>query len=197
MNIEKIKEMFTFQNQTEFNYDWEKIRLSDHFLKRFSERHTEKFTKNELKELLKNECSSWEFILRDKDGVEFWHRHKRQCYIFDPRNNNLVTTYVLDFNGFENDFGKKMVENLFEEFEAIKYENTSFIIELEDKTISKAIEIEHLDAEIELLEKKRNILQNDIENDIREKEKLVSEINTMGQYIVKNRNYQTYKLVTK
>ena len=194
-----IKNMFNsqFTEMKKFEYDWEKIRLSEHFLKRFNDRHTDKFSKEDLKDLLKNESSSWEFIIKDKEGVEFWQRHNIQCYLFDVNRNTLVTTYVLDFNGFENDFGKGMIYNLFKEFDRIKEKNILLIKDLENKTIGKFSEVERLEDEICLLEKRKNIIKNGIENDIREKDALESEIYIMGQHIVKNRNFQTYKLISK
>jgi len=195
MDLSKLKELFSFNSSREFNYDWSKIKLSKHFKERFDERHSSKFSDQELKELLEKESASWEFVVAESDGVEFWQRHYNQCYLFDPKSNTLVTTYSLDFNGFENDFGREMITKMFKELEQIRERNSLKIEALKNSASEKLTEFERLQEEIKILEKRCNILSNEFENEVREKEVLEQEIDNMGMYIVKNRNYQTHMLV--
>jgi len=195
MNIEKIKSFL--KPSKGFNHDWKDIKLSKHFLERFSERHSSKFSNEELKELLSKESDSWEFLVKDREGVEFWHRHKTQCYLYDTKNKTLVTTYVLDFNGFENDFGKSMISKMFEEFENLKKMNNDEISLIDNNIIEKNTELEMLEHELESITKKVNVLREELSNDISNKEILTDEIDKFGFYIAKNRNYQTFKLVSK
>jgi len=195
MDLSKLKELFSFNSSREFNYDWSKIKLPKHFKERFDERHSSKFSDQELKELLEKESASWEFVVAESDGVEFWQRHYNQCYLFDPKSNTLVTTYSLDFNGFENDFGREMITKMFKELEQIRERNSLKIEALKNSASEKLTEFERLQEEIKILEKRCNILSNEFENEVREKEVLEQEIDNMGMYIVKNRNYQTHMLV--
>jgi len=193
--VENIHNKFCKIDKREF--EWNNIQLTKHFIERFNERYTDKFDKEDIEKILKEESRKWEYITTDKSGTEFWHKDRKQCYLYDSKNKRLTTTYYLDYQGFEDDFGNQMINTMFNKFEELRSEKIKSIESILDDTIKRIQDIERIQNEIDLLNKQKNILIEEVLQDERQVDLEYDEIDKLAYFIVKNRNYKMEELRLK
>jgi len=179
------------------NFEWNNIQITKHFVERFNERYTDKFDKEDIEKILKEESNKWEYITIDKSSTEFWHKDRKQCYLYDTKNKRLTTTYYLDYQGFEDDFGSQMINTMFDKFEKLRNEKIQSIENILDNTIKRIQEIEKIQNEIDILNKQKNILVEEVLQDERQVDLEYDEIDKLAYFIVKNRNYKMEELRLK
>ena len=193
--VENIHNKFCKIDKREI--EWNNIQITKHFIERFNERYTDKFDKEDIEKILKEESRKWEYITIDKSGTEFWHRDRKQCYLYDTKNKRLTTTYYLDYQGFEDDFGSQMINTMFDKFEELRNEKIKSIKDILDDTIKRIQDIERIQNEIDLLNKQKNILIEEVLQDERQVDLEYDEIDKLAYFIVKNRNYKMEELRLK